>query len=324
MTSPAQKVVDKYYPWLSGHWSFFIQRLEADRLAHALLIRGPAGCGKTALASAMVARLLCVENQAQACGQCRSCKLYPGGAHPDYFDLQPEEDSEVIKVDQVRDLISRLNLTTFISERKVAYIYPAECMNAAAANALLKSLEEPAGNTVLILVSDNPGRLPVTILSRCQAIDVAQPDHQQVQDWLESSSGKPSNEVSAALQAAGGSPLRAARYLDSPEMDAYGQVREGLATLLSRPGSVSLVSSQLGELNPVDLWRWLSMCSSDILKSVMVGTPLDWLPAGVKLQDKTLLQLQRRADINRQLSATPIRGDLLLQDWLIRWAEQTI
>ena len=312
------------YPWLNRHWSFFIQRLEQDRLAHAVMIEGPAACGKTVLANAMVARLLCREEQSQACGLCRSCKLLAGGAHPDYFELQPEEDSEVIKVDQVRNLIGRLDLTTSISERKVAYIHPAENMNAAAANALLKSLEEPAGNTVLILVSDNLGRLPVTIRSRCQTISIAQPDKQLVQEWLENTTGRPKDEIIAALQAAGGSPLRAAHYLDSPELESYALVREGLATLLARPGSVSLVSSQLNVLNPADLWRWLSMCTGDVIKSIMAGLPLNWLPAKVKLHDKALLQLQRQADINRQLSTTSVRGDLLLQDWLIRWAEQIV
>jgi DNA polymerase-3 subunit delta' len=197
-------------------------------------------------------------------------------------------------------------------------------MNAAAANALLKSLEEPAGNTVLILVSNNPGRLPVTIRSRCQTISVTQPDNQLVQEWLENTTGKDRDEISAALQAAGGSPLRAAYYLDSPELDAYEQVRQGLATLLGRPGSVSLVSSQLNALNSADLWRWLSMCTGDVIKSIMAELPLNWLPANVKLHDKVLLQLQRQADINRQLSTTSVRGDLLLQDWLIRWVEQIV
>lgn len=312
------------YPWLSGHWSFFLQRLEQDRLAHALMIEGPADSGKTALGSAMAARLLCREDQPMACGQCRSCKLLVGGAHPDYFKLVPEEDSKVIKIDQVRDLIGRLGLTTSISARKVAYIHPAESMNGAAANALLKSLEEPAGNTVLILVSDNPGRLPVTIRSRCQAISVSQPDKQLVLNWLGNKSGKTKAEVSVALLAAGGSPLRAAQYLESPEVNAYSQVREGLAKLLSRPGSVSQVSSQLNDLNAAELWRWLSMSTGEVIKSRMVGPSLNWLPAKLSLNDKTLLQLQKQADINRQLSTTPVRGDLLLQEWLIRWAEQVI
>jgi DNA polymerase-3 subunit delta' len=312
------------YPWLERHWAFFLQRLEQDRLAHAVMIEGPAGCGKMVLARAMVARLLCRENQPQACGLCRSCKLIAGGAHPDYFELQPEEDSEVIKIDQVRALIGKLDLTTSISERKVAYIHPAENMNAASANALLKSLEEPAGNTVLILVSNNPGRLPVTIRSRCQTICVSQPDIKLVHEWLLNTTGKAKDEITAAVQAAGGSPLRASYYLDSPELEAYEQVRQGLATLLGRPGSVSLISSQLNALNPADLWRWLSICTGDVIKSIMAGLPLNWLPANLTLDDKALLQLQRQADINRQLSTTSVRGDLLLQDWLIRWAEQIV
>ena len=312
------------YPWLSGHWSFFMQRLESDKLAHALMIEGPAGIGKMPLATAMVAKLLCRENEPRACGHCRSCTLFAAGTHPDNFDLQPEEGKEVIKVDQVRALIGKLDLTTSISERKVACIHPAEKMNGAAANALLKSLEEPVGNTVLILVSDNPARLPVTIRSRCQAISVNQPDSPVVLDWLKNESGKAAELVQAALQAAGGSPLRAAQYLDSPELDAYGQVRAGLARLLDRPGSVSLVNHELGALNPVDLWRWLSICVGEVIKSIMTQRGVDWLPANPKLTGKPLLELQRRADVNRQLAATPVRGDLLLQDWLIRWAEQII
>mgnify|MGYP000990015316 FL=1 len=197
-------------------------------------------------------------------------------------------------------------------------------MNAAAANALLKSLEEPSGDTVLILVSSNPGGLPVTIRSRCQAITVSQPDKQVVLDWLSGMSGKPQNAIMPALQAAGGSPLRAAQYLDSPELDAYRQVRDALATLLARPGSASVVSSQLVEIEPVNLWRWISMCTGEIIKSLMVGETLEWFPPNPALREKTLLELQRQADINRRMSASPVRGDLLLQDWLIRWAEQVV
>jgi len=310
------------YPWLNDHWAFFLQRLERDRLAHAMLIQGPAGTGKTALARLMTARLLCREPHDFACGQCRSCKLLAGAAHPDYFDLQPEEDSEVIKVDQVRVMTGKLDLTTSISERKVAYIHPAETMNAAAANALLKSLEEPVGNTVLILVSDNPGGLPVTIRSRCQAITINQPDPGIVQDWLVKTSAQPAGRVREALQAAGGSPLRAARYLASPELDAFSRVRAGLSSLLGRPAAVSQLSSELNALNQVELWRWLSICTGEVIKSILLGLPLNWLPADAGLRGVALLELQRQADKNRQLVATSVRGDLLLQVWLINWAEQ--
>jgi DNA polymerase-3 subunit delta' len=180
----------------------------------------------------------------------------------------------------------------------------------------------PAGDAVLILVSHDTGRLPVTIRSRCQNISVSQPDKAVVLDWLATGNSRSPGELSAALQAAGGSPLRAARYLDSPELDAYAKVREALAMLLGRPASVSLVGSQLEGLDPIDLWRWLSMCTSEVVKSRMARQPLHWLQTNVALCDRTLLQLQKQADVNRQLSVTPVRGDLLLQDWLIRWAEQ--
>ena len=324
MTSSNITMANNIYPWLAGHWSFFVQRVEQGRLAHALMIEGPVGSGKNSLARAMVAKLLCNENQADACGQCRSCQLLKGGAHPDYFEIYPEEDGKVIKIDQVRALTGRLYLTTSISQRKVAYIHPAEAMNASAANALLKSLEEPTGDAVLILVSDNPGRLPVTIRSRCQTVSVNQPDNKVVRDWLKEQSDASDESLETALQAAGHSPLLAMHYLDSPQLEAYGRVREGLATLLSRPGAVSMIGSGLNDVNPADLWRWLSLCTGDVLRSMMTGMPANWLPETSKLSSKTLLQLQRQADINRQLSNTPVRGDLLLQDWLIRWAEQII
>ena len=145
-----------------------------------------------------------------------------------------------------------------------------------------------------------------------------------MRDWLQNTSGQVASEVTAALEAAGGSPLRAAHYLDSPELNTYGKVQEGLSLLLARPGSVSLVTSGFTDLNPSELWRWLSMCTVEVIKCRMTDRSVTWLPAAMNLHDKTLLELQRQADINRQLSATPVRGDLLLQDWLIRWAEQII
>jgi DNA polymerase-3 subunit delta' len=283
------------FPWLTSHWEFFLKRMEQNRLAHALMIEGPADSGKNTLAMAIVAKLLCTEQsdeaRGEACGQCRSCQLLKSGAHPDRFDISPEEGSDVIKVDQIRALIASLNLTSSISPRKVARIHPAEGMNIAAANALLKSLEEPVGDVVLILVCNQPGRLPITIRSRCQSIVVNQPDSDVVLPWLEETSGKSRNDVSAALSAAGGSPLRAAHYLESPDADAYAQVQTGLATLLARPGAVSMVSTDLADLNPDDLWRWLSMSMGEAIKSIMAGIPANWLPADKNLQVASLLAL---------------------------------
>lgn len=320
--SQAWPVSGEIYPWLQSHWSFIVRRLEAGKLAHALLIEGPAGTGKTDLASAVAALLLCREPGESACGHCRSCQLLAGSAHPDFFDLQPEEGSEVIKVDQVRHMIGKLDLTTSISERKLAYIHPAETMNINAANALLKSLEEPAGNAVLILVSDDPGRLPVTIRSRCQSMTVNQPDAGVVREWLQARYNQPAERVTEALQAAGGSPLRAARYLESTELDVFSQVRAGLSGLLGKPAAVSRLSNEWAALDAVELWRWLSICTGEVIKSIFVDQPLDWMPSNRGLRAAALLDLQKQADKNRRLATTQVRGDLLLQDWLLNWAEQ--
>ena len=321
------------YPWHEQQWAFILRCLDMDRLAHALIIEGPSGCGKTAFANNMAAKLLCGADQTQACGQCRSCQLLAGEdrAHPELMDITFEINPKTgklrteITVDQVRKLIGQLQLTNTISARKVAFIHPADALNKSAANALLKSLEEPAGkDTVLILVTDDPGRLPVTVRSRCQVISIGQPDREVVQAWLQQVSDQDGEAVNAAIDAAGGSPLRAAQFLQSPELDAFTQVRESLATLLSRPASAVAVSESLAKLDEKDIWRWLSSCCSDVVRASMRGQTPGWMPANIQLDSKTLLQLQKQADINRRMSTTPVRSDLLLQAWLIGWAEQGI
>jgi DNA polymerase-3 subunit delta' len=142
-------ITDK--PWLEPAWKLFGDSIAHQRLAHALLVQGLSGMGKSVLARAMAARLLCDQQADQACGSCRSCQLFKGGAHPDYFFVSREPNPKTGKmrqeiiIDQVRKLIGSLQLTTSISQSKVAIIDPAECMNPNAANALLKTLEEPPG-----------------------------------------------------------------------------------------------------------------------------------------------------------------------------------
>ena len=319
------------YPWLEERWGFFRRCLEMDRLPHALLVEGPPGCGKMALAGAMTAKLLCNEDQPAACGQCRSCKLLEGGAHPELIDVTYEINEKTgklrteIVIEQIRRTIGALQLTNTISARKVARIHPADAMNQNSANALLKSLEEPVGaDTVLILVTSRPARLPVTIRSRCQPVSVRQPGRRALREWLAATSGKSGDEVTAAVQAAGGSPLRAAEFLSSPELDAYSKVRESLAKLLARPGGVTGVASQLEKLDAASTWLWLSSCAGEAASGVMQGKLPEWLPADAQLDAKTLLQLQQQADMNRQLLATTVREDLKLQAWLITWIGQVV
>lgn len=157
-------------PWLAAP----LERLDAiyDRLPHGLLVQGPGGWGEETVAAALVARLL---------------RLDPAQnprevAHPDLRWIEPE--SGIIKVDQMRATIEFLHQTPRFAGRKVAVIEAADCMNQNAANALLKSLEEPPDNSFAVLVTGAPERLLPTVSSRCQRLDVHPSSEDVVMAWL--------------------------------------------------------------------------------------------------------------------------------------------
>jgi len=197
------------YPWLEAVASEFSERLRGGRMAHAVLLSGPAGLGKTALARSFLASLLCLAETFPACGTCRSCQLLGSGAHPEghvlTFEQHPKKDElrKELVVDQVRRLTAALQLTNTVSRRKAAMIHPAESLNVSAANALLKTLEEPPGDAVLLLVSHNPSRLPATVRSRCQALYARIPDLDLAIPWLSRAAEVPDDEAALALEAAG-------------------------------------------------------------------------------------------------------------------------
>jgi len=175
----------KLYPWQQKQWQHLLQRRRSGQLAHAFLFYGLEGLGKLDFARAFAEFMFCVAPVGDhPCGQCRSCRLLQAGNHPDLLLLQPEEKSKVIKIDQVRSLSSDFNQTAQQGGYKIAIIAPAEAMNLAAANALLKTLEEPTEDTMLILVSTKPQSLPATIRSRCQILAFLPPDKAVARQWL--------------------------------------------------------------------------------------------------------------------------------------------
>ncbi len=297
--------------WLKPAWEQFRARLKSDRLAHALLLRGPGGIAKSQLARKIASSLLCLETRNdEACGTCRSCNLLQGGAHPEQFLVAPEDDSQDIKIKQIRGLIEQLSLTTTISPRKVALINPAERMNSNSANALLKTLEEPPGSSVIILVSSDPTRLPVTIRSRTQSLLVAPHSLEEGAVWLVRTGELTPEQASQALTAAGGAPLRALDYQRRELVPAYFELKEQLHRLRSSPEGVAAASTQLRDFDPDALCLWLSQSASDRLRSAGRGA------SGRGF----LADLQKKADRNRNLVKTAVRGDLLLRDWLIEWS----
>lgn len=193
------------------------------RLPHALLVSGQRGIGKFALARLFATSLLCEQTQDDhlPCGTCPACHWLAQGNHPDFRLLQPEalsdessegeesgrkKPSQQITIDQVRALDEFLHVGTHRLGQRVVLIHPAEAMNRATANSLLKSLEEPVASTLFILVSNEKDRLLPTIRSRCQAVPVALPEAACASEWL---SRQGVNDAARWLALAGGAPLLA-------------------------------------------------------------------------------------------------------------------
>lgn len=170
-------------PWLEGPRQAFLAQLMRQKIPHAQLVGIDAAFGGELFSVFMARVALCLApNSAGACGFCKSCQLFAAGNHPDFYQI--EADGHQIKVDQIRELCVRLTATAQQSGRRVAIIHHSERLNSASANALLKTLEEPGKDTLLILQSDTPARLMATISSRCQRIPFVVPNKTQIKSWL--------------------------------------------------------------------------------------------------------------------------------------------
>ena len=171
--------------WHEPVWQYLRKRRDADKLPHAILIKGMNGVGKAMFAQKIAELFLCKEGVFTACGKCQVCQLLRSNTHPDLLVIEPEEVNKVIKIDQVREVISHLNLSAHQGGNKVVIVQSAELLNIASVNALLKTLEEPTSHTIIILVSAYPMLLPATIRSRCQTLLIMAPEYLVARKWLE-------------------------------------------------------------------------------------------------------------------------------------------
>lgn len=200
------------FDWQQTQWDNFCQRVHANTLAHAYLLSGSQGIGAQELALAMGQYLLCSSPLANiACGNCRSCALLRANTHPDFLWVHPEEKGKQIKVDQVREISLRVSQTAQQGGKKVIVVSPAEAMNINAANAILKNLEEPSGETFFFLVSYQANRVLPTIRSRCAKVTLALPSYRQSLAWLQEVGVESPEQI---LDDASGAPLLAKEWRD--------------------------------------------------------------------------------------------------------------
>lgn len=217
--------------WQQAGWKQFARQRTQAHVPHALLLSASPGMGLHDFSQHIIASLLCTQNrEGAACGSCRSCISFAAQTHPDLYLIQAAKDRASIGVDAIRELGGQLAMRPQAGDYQVAVIEPAEIMTREAANALLKTLEEPAEQTVLILMSEQAGRLMATILSRCQRIRLTPPEPQTVREWLTRISTD-QDDIQLATQLAGGAPLRAAEMLSDGSLPAYREFCEQLKRL---------------------------------------------------------------------------------------------
>lgn len=189
-------------PWLTEPKVRFVEQVKQERLAHAQLIGLAEGYGGLALAQTMAQTALCQSLLSSGpCGFCKSCQLFEAGTHPDFYHLVA--DGKQIKVDQVRLLSEKLQASAQQGGYRVAIISQCERMNTAAANALLKTLEEPGARTLLLLQTETPMHLMPTIISRCQKVNIHLNANLDVNSWLKKELGI-EQDISWCLSVVGG------------------------------------------------------------------------------------------------------------------------
>jgi len=259
-------------PWHKTLWERLHKQHLEGRLPHAMLFAGAKGVGKVQFAEALGTTLLCLNPLAgEACGQCKSCELVKSGSHPDLLRLTPEDVGKVIKVDQVRAVIDRLHGTAQQGGYRILIVHPAEEMNIASANAILKTLEEPGDATLIILVVDQLGKVMPTIRSRCQRIDFTLPDTKVATDWLASEAEIGADEAGKFLALAQGAPLLARDWKLSGVKELRAKFLSGLADLLKGRVSALTLAEQLQKEDVGLMLTWWGTLMSDIVQIQLAG-----------------------------------------------------
>ena len=311
-------------PWLEESWHSLSERLSQNRLPHALLLSGAAGLGKRALANTLADAALCERRGTDgfACGSCRSCHLIAAGSHPDRvhlsFELRDDGKPRTeIVIEQIRTLSQRLSLSSQFGGKQVVIIDPADRMNASAANALLKTLEEPSASTVIVLVSDQPSRLPATIRSRCQRLQFHVPERASAMAWLVGQ-GIAAKEGELALAAMLGNPGRALEALSDGSLKLRSECLRDLKVLSSQRGNALGIAEAWAADRPAErLWHAAVLVREDANQLARGESGSLGLTGAQEIPK--LAAWFAAANRSRELLATQVRGELVVLDLLHSW-----
>ena len=317
-------------PWLNSVWQHLTELKKSEQLPHAIIFNGLSGLGKFRLAEDFARAVLCLspDEQGHACGSCHGCAMFDAGSHPDLHRLTIEENKKSISIEQVRSLIESFQEKSHQGDYRVALIYPADKMNHNSANALLKTLEEPGQNTLLMLVVDELHRLPPTIRSRCLLQTIAPVSPQEGVAWLAEHGHSDESETLEALTQTGYAPIKALQYI---EQDLLFEQQKFYSELLAiadqKLDPVGVVSASEAPLK-TRMIDWLYRLILDALRAQQTGNFSN------ATTDQKLLFERIKAIPSMRLSAwldeiidarklfdssSNISPDLILENLLVRW-----
>jgi DNA polymerase-3 subunit delta' len=335
-----RKLLLQEIPWNLDLWNGLIERYYSSGLPHASLLLGNEGTGRRRLAFRLAKFLLCQSADKKkskittACGQCHSCQLMDAGSHPDYLVCDQESRGKQIKVDDIRSLNDFLSKTPQISTCQVVQVYPVEAMNSNASNALLKTLEEPSGESYLLLVAERLGSILPTIRSRTQRINFHPPSREQGLDWLSKRLiNTPTDDLTLALEQCAGGPLKAELWLREGLLARDSLYTELMSNWLSGQQQLQDVSKVLSKYDLISTINWWTGLSLDIIKLGMganrtqISRPQDaeWIEQLAATASKIkLLTLQKNLqDIAGRLAAGQgnYNVSLLLESLLLDWQQ---
>ena len=310
--------------WHADAWNRIIARRARGTMPHALLLCGSPGLGKREFANALTHALLCEQPvpSGEACGTCRACQLIAAGSHPDklFITLQLRDDGKPrteIVVDQIRDLGARVAMTAQFGGLQIAQIDPADAMNQSAGNALLKTLEEPTPATVIVLLADQPSRLPATIRSRCQRIDFHLPSSEQALEWL-CAQGIDAKSAGVALAASSGNPGLALEWSRSGGLTLREEVVKDLRALHAGRAAAVDVANRWSKSEP-DSRLWFVAALAQAQAHAQMRGQAGPLALTAPADLTKLSAWFEQANRARAHLRGPLRTELVLLDALANW-----
>lgn len=327
-------------PWNTVVWNDLVERYYDSGLPHASLFVGNEGTGKRPLAYRLAKFLLCkaadkkTAKNPSFCNVCHSCQLMDAGSHPDYFVCDQEAKGKQIKVDSIRQLNDFLAKTPQISTCQVVQVYPVEAMNTNASNALLKTLEEPSGESYLLLIAERLGSVLPTIRSRTQRINLHPPAMEIGLAWLAEKIPNSSQEdLAQALRQCSGGPLKAETWLREGLLAQDAAYISLMQAWLDGRQQLQETSKGLSKFDLSETINWWTGFSLDIMKVAMGAEPqqlshphqIDWLQQlAATVSRLKLLTLQHKLqEVAGRLAAGQgnYNASLLIESMLLDWQQ---